>query len=102
LPGLDPNNPAPISIPKPEGSTALVLCRRGRVLPQPLDWRVPAEAHLPLALTDERRVLVLEIKDGKLSASFQRGSPSPPEKEALDAILDEMQAMMTSPGAAAK
>ena len=94
LPGLDPNNPAPISIPRPEGSTALVLCRRGTVLPQPSDWRVPAETGLPLALTDERRVLQLEIVGGQLQASFRRGQPSAREDAAVKEIVAEMQAAM--------
>ena len=94
LPGLDPNNPAPISIPKPEGSTAIVLCRRGTILPQPSDWRVPAETGMPLDLTDERRVLQLEIVDGKLQASFRRGQPSTREEEAVKAMVEDMQAAM--------
>ena len=94
LPGLDPNNPAPISIPKPEGATAVVLCRRGGLAPQPNDWRVPAETGLPLDLTDERRVVQLEIVDGKLKASFRRGQPRPGEQEALDAMVAQMQTAM--------
>jgi hypothetical protein len=100
LPGLDPNNPAPISIPKPEGSTALVLCRRGTIVPQPSDWRVPAEAGLPLDLTDERRVLELAIVAGKLQASFRRGQPSAREQQAVTEMVEQMQAAMQGAPAA--
>ena len=100
LPGFDPSSPAPLSVKTPEGGTALILCRRGTVFPQLTDYRVPAELHLPLALTDERRVLQIEIVDGKLQATLRRGQLVPEQEAALKARVEEMQAAMD--GAAAK
>ena len=94
LPGFDSSSPAPLQVPKPEGSTALVLCRRGIIVPQPSDYRVPAETGLPLALTDERRVLQLEIVDGRLQASLRRGRASPDEEAAINARVEQMQAVI--------
>ncbi len=102
LPGFDPaSSPAPLSIPTPEGATALVLCRRASVLPEMTDYRVPAELHLPLAITDERRVLYLEIVGGRLQATFRRGQASPDEEAEVKARVGEMQAAMDR-GAASK
>ncbi len=95
LPGFDPGSPAPLSIAKPDGGSALILCRRATVLPELSDYRVPAELHLPLALTDERRVLYLEIVDGRLKASLRRGQASPEQEAELKARVDEMQTAMT-------
>ncbi len=94
LPGFDPSSPAPLSIEKPEGGAAVVLCRRGTIFPEPTDYRVPAELHLPLAITDERRVLYLEIVDGKLQASLRKGHATPDEEAEVKARVDEMQAAM--------
>ena len=94
LPGFDPASPAPLSVAKPEGGSALILCRRATVLPELSDYRVPAELHLPLALTDERRVLYLEIVDGRLQASLRRGQASPEQEAELKARVDQMQAAL--------
>ena len=94
LPGFDPSSPAPLSVETPEGGTALILCRRGTIFPEPTDYRVPSELHLPLAITDERRVLYLEIVDGRLQASLRRGRASPDEDAEVMARVDEMQAAM--------
>lgn len=94
LPGFDPSSPGPLQVRKPEGSTALVLCRRGTVFPEPTDYRVPAELHLPLAITDERRVLQLDIVGGKLQASLRRGQLAPEQEAELKARVEAMQAQM--------
>ena len=98
LPGFDPSSPGPLQAPRPEGSTALVLCRRGTVFPELTDYRVPAELHLPLALTDERRVLQLDIVGGKLQASLRRGQLAAEQEAALKARVDQMQAAMNGAG----
>ena len=95
LPGFDPaTSPGPLSIAAPEGATALVLCRRGSIFPELTDYRVPAELHLPLAITDERRVLYLEIVGGRLQATFRRGVASPAEEAEVKARVEQMQAAM--------
>lgn len=100
LPGFDPvSAAAPLSVPKPEGSSALVLCRRDTILPRTMDDRVPREAGLPLALTDGRRVLMLEIVEGRLQASFRRGQAAPGEDAEIKARVDRMQAAVQQPKA---
>ena len=95
LPGFDPAGAAaPLTVPKPPGGEALVLCRRATVIPELTDYRVPLEAGVPLALTDERRVLYLYIVDGKLQASFRRGQPSDDEAALVKQRIEQMQAAM--------
>lgn len=92
LPGFDPATaPAPLSLPKPEGSSALVICRRDDIVPRAMDERVPREAGLPLAITDGKRVLMLELVDGRLQASFRRGHAAPGEDEEIKARVHGMQ-----------
>ncbi len=101
LAGFDPADPAaPFAVKVPPGATALVLCRRGSVLPQITDYRVPAELHLPLDITDERRVVQIDIIDGRLQATFRRGQASPEEQAAVTARVEEMQAALQQRAAA--
>ncbi len=93
LPGFDPATAAaPMSVPKPDGGSALVLCRRDTIVPRAMDDRVPREAGLPLGITDGRRVLMLELVDGRLQASFRRGQAAPGEDDEIKASMDRMQA----------
>lgn len=93
LPGFDPATaPAPLSVPRPEGGSALVLCRRDSIVPRAMDDRVPRETGLPLAITDGRRVLQLELVDGRLQAGFRRGQAAPGEDEEIKATVERMQA----------
>ena len=92
MPGFDPATAAaPLSAPKPEGGSALVICRRDDIVPRAMDDRVPREAGLPLAITDGKRVLMLELVDGRLQASFRRGQAAPGEDEEIKATVDRMQ-----------
>jgi hypothetical protein len=101
LPGFDTaSSPAPLTVPNPEGATAVVLCRRGVIVPEMSDYRVLAEAHVPLALTDERRILFLELVDGKIRATLRRGQFMPGEQAAVDARVGELQAQMSGEGPA--
>ena len=95
LPGFDPATAAaPLSVPHAQGATALVLCHRGTIFPEPMDYRVPAEARVPLAITDDRRVLQLDLVDGRLGATFRRGSATPDEEAEVKARVEAMQAAM--------
>lgn len=88
LAGFDPAAPGPL--PTPPINAALVVCNRASIVPQLTDYRVLTEMHLPLAIKDGKRTLLLGSANGKLQIGIQEGEVAPAEVEALRTRIDQM------------
>ncbi|HEX8654213.1 MAG TPA: hypothetical protein VF693_03190 [Allosphingosinicella sp.] len=84
----------PFVVDLPPG--AALLCPRSSLIPAPNDWKVPAAGH-PLYLretardTDEPRLGVLEISQGRFRYRLISGELSEAERTELEARLNQLQ-----------
>jgi len=92
LSGFDPSDSSrPLGPLPPETNAVAVLCRRATIVPELADYRVLDRMHLPLALTDGKRVLWLVIVNGQLAVYFPEGKATPEELPVLQQRVDQMQ-----------
>ena len=94
MPGFDPAKPGPLALPKVGGQMGMILCSGGTVLPEPKDYRVPAELKMPIGYTDGQKEFYLAADNGQLEFLFDTEGPPPIDQAKAQALLDQMQKAM--------
>ena len=92
---FDPSNKAvPLHPADPADRVEAVMCERKTLIPEPTDYRVISEMHVPLAIRSDAVTVWLGAENGRLVVQVPAGAVNDADQRAIKARVDELQKTM--------
>lgn len=93
LPGYSVlNGAAPLARPAVDGQLRAIMCRRTSLNLGPNDHRVLVDLHVPFMIAHQRRLVAIEMVDGRMQANYGEYQFTEAERAVLQAGIDRAQA----------